>query len=72
MKKNIPLDELEVKLGLLNLIVDLDSLTSSEICKALSANFDVECSEQDVFLLKKDPKELININYEITTYKDTI
>lgn len=67
--EKIPLDELEVKLQLLETMVDLNSLTSKDICKTIAANFNVQCDEYDLYLLRS-PSNLTDVDEAIITYKD--
>lgn len=69
--ERIPLDELEVKLGLLQHITNLDNKTSTEICNELKANFNIICDEYDIHLLM-NPKVINDIDEAIITYKDLI
>lgn len=68
---SIPLDELELKLQLLNQITDINTLTTSQICKELKANFDIEASEQEIHLLI-EPVVLTYLDQAIITYKNLI
>lgn len=70
-KMSIPLDELELKLKLLGQIVDLNTITTTQICKDLKANFDVETSEQEIHLLI-EPAIFSPIDEAIMTYKNLI
>lgn len=67
----IELDELEAKLGLLSQIINLDTKTSTQICKELKANFDIDCDERDIHLIMQ-PKIFTEIDDAIITYKDII
>ena len=67
--EKIPLDELEVKLQLLGTLVNLNELTSKQICKSLRVNFNVQCDEYDLFLLRP-PTDLTDVDEAIITYKD--
>lgn len=64
-----PLDEIEVKLQLLEKTVGLQGKTSSEICNILLANFGLQCDERDIHLLMA-PDIITNIDEAAFQYRD--
>lgn len=69
--ERIPLDELEVKIQLLKQEVDISNYTSTQICKLIQSNFNVDCDELDLFLLDT-PKNINPVDEAIITYKDIL
>lgn len=69
--ERVPLDVLEVKLGLLNHQLDLSEKTSTEICKLLASNFNIDANEQEVRMIIT-PNFITAVDEAIITYKDII
>lgn len=69
--ERVPLDVLEIKLGFLNQIIDLSEMTSTDICKLMAANYNIDCTEQEVRMLIT-PNFTTVVDEAIITYKDII
>ena len=69
--EKVPLDILEAKIGLLNTIMDISNLNSTDICILIQKNFNVQCTEQDVRLLIDLPVSNI-IDEAVITFKNIL
>lgn len=67
----VEIDEIELYLNLLKQEIKLDQYTSSEIAEMIRINFNIECTEQDIFLLH-EPTIIDPVYETICIYKDFI
>lgn len=64
--KEVELDEIEMLLGLFKESDDLSGLTCSQIAKEMQSRYQIQCSEEDIFLLHEP--DVYDVWYEDAYY----